>query len=90
MVPQATAFQFDMLPSALQNAIRQSGKSEVRLVKQFVWEKLSKKVQFLHPDNDDMMIKVYVMAWKYMNYHANEFSSVWTKVKLYCQLSKVR
>jgi hypothetical protein len=50
-----TAFQFDMLPSALQNAIGQSGKLDVRLAKQFVWEKLSKKVQFLHLDNDDMM-----------------------------------
>jgi hypothetical protein len=40
------------------------------------------KVQFLKPDNDDMMKKVYVMAQKYMNYNANEFSSVWTKVVL--------
>jgi hypothetical protein len=37
-----TAFQFDMLPSALQNAIGQGGKLDVRLVKQFV-RKLSKK-----------------------------------------------
>jgi hypothetical protein len=29
-----------------------------------------------------MMKKVYVMAQKYMNYNANEFSSVWTKVVL--------
>jgi hypothetical protein len=29
-----------------------------------------------------MMKKVYVMAWKYMNYDANDFSSVWTKVVL--------
>ncbi len=47
-----TAFQFDMLPSALQNAIGQGGKLDVRLAKQFVREKLSKKVQFLQPDND--------------------------------------
>jgi hypothetical protein len=53
-----------------------------RLAKPFVWEKLSKKVQFLQPSNDDMMKKVYAMAWKYMNYDANEFSSVWTKVVL--------
>jgi hypothetical protein len=33
-----TSFQFDMLPSALQNAIGQGGKSDVRLVKQFMWE----------------------------------------------------
>jgi hypothetical protein len=29
-----------------------------------------------------MMKKVYAMAWKYMNYDANDFSSVWTKVVL--------
>jgi hypothetical protein len=29
-----------------------------------------------------MMKKVYAMAWKYMNYDANDFSSVWTKVEL--------
>jgi hypothetical protein len=42
-------------------------------------EKLSKKVQFLQPNNDDMMKKVYAMAWRYMNCDANDFSSVWTK-----------
>ena len=45
-----TAFQFDSFPTALQNAIGQGGKSDVRLAKQFVWEKLSKKVQFLQPN----------------------------------------
>jgi hypothetical protein len=40
------------------------------------------KVQCLQLDNDNMIKKVYVMAWKYMNYNANEFSSVWTKVVL--------
>jgi hypothetical protein len=55
---------------------------DVRLAKRFVREKLSKKVQFLQPNNDDMMKKVYVMTWKYMNYDANDFSSVWTKVVL--------
>jgi hypothetical protein len=54
----------------------------VRLAKRLVREKLSKKVQFLQPNNDDMMKKVYAMAWKYMNYDANDFSSVWTKVVL--------
>ena len=77
-----TAFQFDTFPTALQNAIGQGGKSDVRLAKHFVWETLSKKVQFLQPSNDDMMKKVYVMARKYMNYDADEFSSVWTKVVL--------
>jgi hypothetical protein len=77
-----TAFQFDTFPTALQNAIGQGGKLDVRLAKHFVQEKLSKKVQFLQPSNDDMMKKVYVMARKYMNYDANEFSSVWTKVVL--------
>jgi hypothetical protein len=52
------------------------------LTKCFVHEKLSKKEQFLQPSNDDMMKKVYAMAWKYMNYNANEFSSVLTKVIL--------
>ncbi len=28
------------------------------------------------------MKKVYAMAWRYMNYDANDFSSVWTKVVL--------
>jgi hypothetical protein len=32
--------------------------------------------------NDDMMKKVYAMAQMYMNYNADEFSSVWTKVVL--------
>jgi hypothetical protein len=36
----------------------------------------------MKPDNDDMMKKVYAMAWKYMNYDADEFSSIWTKVVL--------
>jgi hypothetical protein len=78
----ATAIQFDsfLLP-ALQNAIGQGGKLDVRLAKCFVQEKLSKKVQFLQPSNDDMK-KVYTMAWKYMNYDADEFSSIWTKVVL--------
>jgi hypothetical protein len=78
-----TAFQFDTFPTALQNVIGQGGKSDVRLAKHFVREtKLSKKVQFLQPKNDDMMKKVYAMAWKYMNYNADDFSSVWTKVVL--------
>jgi hypothetical protein len=84
----ASAFQFDSFPNALQNAIGQGAKLDVRLAKRFVPEKLSKKVQFLQPNNDDMMKKVYAMAWKYMNYDANDFSSIWTK--LYCRLSKVR
>ncbi len=57
-----TAFQFVTLLTALQNAIAQGGKLDVRLAKRFVWEKLSKKVQFLQPNNDDMMKKVYTMA----------------------------
>jgi hypothetical protein len=48
----------------------------VRLAKHFVHEKQSKKVQFLQPSNDDMMKKVYAMAQKFMNYDANDFSSV--------------
>jgi hypothetical protein len=52
------------------------------LAKHFVREKLSKKVQFLQPNNDDMMKKVYTMAQRYMNYDADDFSSVWTKVVL--------
>jgi hypothetical protein len=71
-----TAFQFDIFLTALPNAIGQGGKSDVRLAKSFVREKLSKKVQFLQPNNDDMMKKVYAMACKYMNYDANDFSSV--------------
>jgi hypothetical protein len=78
-----TAFQFETFPTALQNAIGQGGKLDVRLAKCFVREKLSKKVQFLQPNNDDMMKKVYMMAWKYMSYNANDFSSVWTKVVLW-------
>jgi hypothetical protein len=75
-------FQFNTFPTALQNAIGQGAKSDVRLAKRFVREKLSKKVQFLQPNNDDMMKKVYAMSPMYMNYDANEFSSVWTKVVL--------
>jgi hypothetical protein len=77
-----TAFQFDTFLTALQNAIGQGAKSNVRLAKCFVREKLSKKVQFLQPNNDDMMKTVYAMAQKYMNYDADDFSSVWTKVVL--------
>jgi hypothetical protein len=58
------AFQFYTFLTALQNAIGQGGKSDVRLAKNFVREKLSKKVQFLQPNNDDMMKKVYAMARK--------------------------
>jgi hypothetical protein len=57
-----TAFQFDTFLPALQNAIGKGGKSDVRLAKCFVREKLSKKVQFLQPNNFDMMKKVYLMA----------------------------
>jgi hypothetical protein len=77
-----TALQFDTFLTALQNAIGKGGKLDVRLAKCFVREKLSKKVQFLQPNNDDMMKKVYAMAWKYMNYDAHDFSSIWTKVIL--------
>jgi hypothetical protein len=76
------AFQFDTFLIALQNAIGQGAKLDVRLAKCFVPEKLSKKVQFLQPNNDDMMKKVYAMAWKYMNYDGNDFPSIWTKVVL--------
>jgi hypothetical protein len=68
--------------TALQNSIGQETKSDVRLAKHFVREKLSKKVQFLQPNNDDMMKKVYAMAWRYMNYDVDDFSSIWTKVVL--------
>jgi hypothetical protein len=60
----------------------EGAKLDVRLAKRFVQEKLSKKVQFLQPNNDDMMKKVYAMARRYMNYDANDFSSIWTKVVL--------
>jgi hypothetical protein len=53
-----TAFQFDTFLTTLQNAIGQGGKLDVRLAKCFVQEKLSKKVQFLQPSNDDMIKKV--------------------------------
>jgi hypothetical protein len=33
------AFQFDTFPTALQNAIGQGAKSDVRLAKRFVWAK---------------------------------------------------
>jgi hypothetical protein len=76
------AVQFDTFPTALQNVIGQGAKLDVRLAKCFVQEKLRKKVQFLQPNNDDMMKKVYAMAQRYMNYDAEDFSSVWTKVVL--------
>jgi hypothetical protein len=47
------AFQFDTFPTALQNAIGQGAKLDVRLAKCFVREKLSEKVQFLQPNNDE-------------------------------------
>jgi hypothetical protein len=50
-------FEFDTFLTALQNAIGQGAKLDVRLAKCFVREKLSKKVQFLQPNNDDMMKK---------------------------------
>jgi hypothetical protein len=46
----------------------------VRLAKHFVQEKLSKKVQFLQPNNDDVMKKKYTMARKYMNYEREKLS----------------
>jgi hypothetical protein len=66
------ASQFDTFLTALQNAIGQGAKSDMRLAKHFVREKLSKKVQFLQPNNDDMIKRVYTMAGKYMNYDAND------------------
>jgi hypothetical protein len=57
-----TAFQFDTFLNALQNVIGQGGKSDVRLAKRFVREKLSTTGQFLQPSNDDIMRKVYAMA----------------------------
>jgi hypothetical protein len=77
-----TALQFDTFLTALQNAIGQGGKSDVRLAKHFVREKLIKKVQFLQLNNDDMMKKVYAMAQKYINYDVDDFSSVWNKVEV--------
>jgi len=77
-----TSFEFHNLPRELQDEVGGGEKSEARLAKKFVRDKLSKKVQFLQPDNDDMMKKVYTMARKYMNYGPDEFSSVWTKVVL--------
>jgi hypothetical protein len=74
-----TAFQFDTFLTLLQNAIGRGGKSDVRLAKHYVWEKLNKKVLFLQTNNVDMMKKVYAMAQKYMNYDADDFSSIWTK-----------
>jgi hypothetical protein len=53
-----------MLPSALQNAIGKGVKLDVRLAKQFVWEKLIKKIQFLQLGIHDMIKKVYAMAWR--------------------------
>jgi hypothetical protein len=76
------AFQLDTFLTALQNFIGQGAKSDVRLAKRFVWKKLSKKVQFLQPNNNGMMKKAYAMARRYMNYDANDFSFVWTKVVL--------
>jgi hypothetical protein len=76
------AFQIDTFPTALQNAIGQGEKLDVRLAKCFVWEKLSKKVQFLQPNNDDMMKKLYAMARRYITYDADDFSSILTKVVL--------
>jgi hypothetical protein len=82
--PMVCHQHFNLIPfsTALQNAIGQGPKSDVRLAKRFVQEKLSNKVQFLQPNNDDMMKKVYVMARRYMNYDADDFSSIWTKVVL--------
>lgn len=77
-----TEYRFEALPPELQNSIGGGGRSDVRLAKRFVREKLSKKVQFLQPDNDGMMKKVYAMARKYMNYGPDDFSSVWTKLVL--------
>jgi hypothetical protein len=58
------------------------GKVRCQIGKALVREKLSKKVQFLQPNNDDMMKKVYAMARRYMNYDADDFSSIWTKFVL--------
>jgi hypothetical protein len=78
------AFQFDTFPTALQNAIGQGAKSDVRLAKRFVREKLSKKVQFLQPNNDDMMKKLYAMAWRYMT--MMPMTSLLSGPRLYCRL----
>jgi hypothetical protein len=41
-----TTLQFDTFPTALQNAIGQGGKSDVRLAKRFVREKLRTKRRY--------------------------------------------
>jgi hypothetical protein len=47
----------------------------------------SKKVQFLQPNNDDMMKKVYAVAQMYMNY-TMLMSSLPSGLRLYFRLSK--
>jgi hypothetical protein len=52
------------------------------LAKQFVWEKLSKKVQFLHLDNDDMMKRC--MWWHRSTWTTMPMSSLLSGLKLSC------
>jgi hypothetical protein len=50
------AFQFDTFPNALQNAIGQGArKVGCQIGKVLCSGEASKKVQFLQPNNDDMM-----------------------------------
>jgi hypothetical protein len=57
-------------------------KRDKMLVKHFVHEVLSKKVQFLQTGNDELMNRAYKQARKYMQYDSNSFMTVWMKIVL--------
>jgi hypothetical protein len=58
------------------------------LAKRFVWEKLSKKVQFLQPNNDDMIKRC--TQWHRGTWTMMPMTSLLSRPRLYCRLSKVR
>jgi len=70
------------LPPALQSTISGGPKRDKKMAKRFVREKLSKQVQFLQTNNDEMMNRVYKQARKYMKYRPDSFMTVWTKTVL--------
>jgi hypothetical protein len=78
----ATSISILYLSNCIAECNWTGGKVRCQIGKVLCLGEAMKKVQFLQPNDDDMMKKVYAMARRYMNYDANDFSSILTKVVL--------
>jgi hypothetical protein len=82
------SFAYMNLLPGLQGTIG-SNKHDAKLAKCFVHKKLSKKVQFLQMDNDELMKKVFIQARNFMKYNSENFITVWMKIVLLMVKSKM-